>query len=151
MAEMLGEFFRSANTTLTHAHNSSEALTYFRKHTADLVLLDLGLPGLNGLQLLTELKSSPRTSEIPVVILSGRSTPPEIVRGLELGARDYVTKPFDGVELRARVNAVLAARQEITHLKISNAAISEERDEAVKALKRKAEFLANMSNDSALE
>ena len=147
MAEMLGEFLRSANTTLTHAHNSSEALTYFRKHTADLVLLDLGLPGLNGLQLLTELKSSPRTSEIPVVILSGRSTPPEIVRGLELGARDYVTKPFDGVELRARVNAVLAARQEITHLKISNAAISEERDEAVKALKRKAEFLANMSHE----
>ena len=147
MAEMLGEFFRSANTTLTHAHNSSEALTYFREQTADLVLLDLGLPGLNGLQLLAELKSSPRTSEIPVVILSGRSTPPDIVRGLELGARDYVTKPFDGVELRARVNAVLAARQEITHLKTNNTALTEERDEAVKALKRKAEFLANMSHE----
>ncbi len=147
MAEMLGEFFRSANTTLTHAHNSSEALTYFREHTADLVLLDLGLPGLNGLQLLTELKSSPRTSEIPVVILSGRSTPPEIVRGLELGARDYVTKPFDGVELRARVNAVLASRHELTHLKATNSALTEERDEAVKALKRKAEFLANMSHE----
>ena len=147
MAEMLGEFFRSANTTLTHAHNSSEALSYLRENTADLILLDLGLPGLNGLQLLTELKSSPRTSEIPVVILSGRSTPPEIVRGLELGARDYVTKPFDGVELRARVNAVLASRHELNHLKATNAALTEERDEAVKALKLKAEFLANMSHE----
>ncbi|KAB2653828.1 MAG: response regulator [Verrucomicrobia bacterium] len=147
MAEMLGEFFRSANTTLTHAHNCSEALSYFREQTADLVLLDLGLPGLNGLQLLTELKSSPRTSDIPVVILSGRSSPPEIVRGLELGARDYVTKPFDGVELRARVNAVLASRQELNYLKTANATITEERDEAVQALKRKAEFLANMSHE----
>ena len=147
MAEMLGEFFRAANISLTHAPNSAEALSYLHDHTPDLVLLDLGLPGLNGFQFLTELKGSARTSDIPVIILSGRSSPPEIVHGLELGARDYVTKPFDGVELHARVNAVLAARRELAQVKSTNVALAEERDEAVKALKRKAEFLANMSHE----
>ena len=147
MAEMLGHFFKAANISTTHAHNSSEALSYLRDNTVDLVLLDLGLPGLNGLQLLAELKSNPKTKDIPAVILSGRSTPAEVVRGLELGARDYVTKPFDGVELRARVNAVLVAKQELNQLKAANAALTEERDEAVKALKLKAEFLANMSHE----
>ena len=147
MAEMLSDFFRAANINLTHAPNASEALSFFRDKTADLVLMDLGLPGLNGLQLLNELKSSPATRDIPVVILSGRSTPAEVVRGLELGACDYVTKPFDGVELRTRVSAVLASRQELRQARSTLVTLTEERDEAVKALKRKAEFLANMSHE----
>jgi CheY-like chemotaxis protein/HPt (histidine-containing phosphotransfer) domain-containing protein len=147
MAEMLGEFFKAANISLTHAPNASEALTYFRNNSADLILMDLGLPGLNGLQLLSELKSSAVTRHIPVVILSGRSTPAEVVRGLELGACDYVTKPFDGVELRTRVKRVLTEHKELIQAKQYISTLTNDRDESIKALKRKAEFLANMSHE----
>ena len=70
----------------------------------DLVVLDLMLPGMDGLDVCREIR---RTSRIPIVMLSARDDITDVVSGLELGADDYVTKPFDGRELAARIRALL--------------------------------------------
>ena len=70
----------------------------------DLMVLDLGLPDVNGIDLLTDIRSF---SSVPVVILTARSDEAERVKGLMLGADDYVTKPFSHLELMARMHAVL--------------------------------------------
>jgi two-component system, OmpR family, alkaline phosphatase synthesis response regulator PhoP len=73
----------------------------------DLVLVDLMMPGIDGLEVCRRLRSDNRTNAIPVVILTAKSGEPDRVVGLELGADDYVTKPFSPRELAARVKAVL--------------------------------------------
>ena len=73
----------------------------------DLVLLDLMLPGLDGFQVCSQLKSDPKTRDIPVVMLTARGTENDIVRGLEMGADDYITKPFSPKVLVARIGAAL--------------------------------------------
>ncbi len=73
----------------------------------DLILLDVDLPGVNGFEVCHRLKTGDKTREIPIILLTGATQSEEKLRGLELGAMDYITKPFDDVELRARVWAAL--------------------------------------------
>ena len=75
--------------------------------TPDLLLLDIMLPGKDGLQLLSEWKARPSTSAIPCIILSAMGEELDKVRGLEMGAEDYITKPFGVLELQARVKTAL--------------------------------------------
>ncbi|HXZ85005.1 MAG TPA: response regulator, partial [Myxococcota bacterium] len=77
----------------------------------DLVLLDIGLPNVDGFEVCRRLKEHPATRGIPVIFLTGTADTESKVRGLDLGAVDYVTKPFDQVELRARVRAALRAKR----------------------------------------
>lgn len=78
--------------------------------TPDLILLDVDLPGTDGFAVCKCLKDNPETMGVPVIFLTGASSTEEKIRGLELGAVDYVTKPFDPAELRARVRASLRMR-----------------------------------------
>src|SRR5579872_2383143 len=78
-----------------------------REVRPDLILLDVDLPGVDGFEICQRLKADPVTSQIPVVFLTGAASTEEKLRGLEMGATDYVTKPFDPAELRARVRASL--------------------------------------------
>ncbi len=77
----------------------------------DLILLDIGLSGIDGYEVCRKLKEHPTTRNIPVIFLTGETTTDAKVRGLDLGAVDYVTKPFDQVELRARVRAALRTKR----------------------------------------
>ncbi len=77
----------------------------------DLILLDLEMPDMNGLDVCRILKADPELCMIPVLFLSGSGTPGDKVRGLDLGAVDYITKPFDDFELRARVRAAIRTKQ----------------------------------------
>lgn len=86
------------------AHEGHEALRLARDERPDLVILDLMLPGLDGLDVCRELR---RESTVPIIMLTARDEEVERVVGLELGADDYVTKPFSVRELMARVRAVL--------------------------------------------
>jgi two-component system phosphate regulon response regulator PhoB len=93
------------------ASTGEEGLELARAKMPDLVVLDLMLPGLDGLDVCKMLKSTPQTQKIPVVMLTARGEEPDIVAGLELGAEDYVTKPFSPRVLVARIRAVLRRRE----------------------------------------
>lgn len=91
------------------AHDGESGLQQARARRPDLILLDLMLPRLNGFEVLKALRTErPR---VPAIVLSVRDAEPDIVRGLELGAEDYVTKPFSLAELLARIKTVLRRQQ----------------------------------------
>jgi two-component system alkaline phosphatase synthesis response regulator PhoP len=89
------------------ASSGEEALRLVRSEIPDLVVLDLMLPGIDGLEVTRRLKSDPNTKHLPIVMLTAKGEEADIVTGLELGADDYVTKPFSPRILVARVRAVL--------------------------------------------
>lgn len=90
------------------AVSSGEAAAYeIKRHRPDLVLLDLMLPGMDGLEVCRRLKQEATTARIPIVMVTAKGEEADVVAGLELGAHDYVTKPFSPRVLLARVRAVL--------------------------------------------
>jgi two-component system phosphate regulon response regulator PhoB len=92
------------------AETGEDALRKARSGSPDLVLLDLMLPGMDGLDVCRALKRDPSTAQIAIVMLTAKGEEADIVAGLELGADDYVTKPFSPRVLLARVRAVLRRR-----------------------------------------
>jgi two-component system phosphate regulon response regulator PhoB len=92
---------------VTCAGSGEEALSQVRGKTPDLVLLDLMLPGLDGLEVCKAIKNDPATRDLPVIMLTAKGEEADIVAGLELGADDYITKPFSPRVMTARVKAVL--------------------------------------------
>ena len=99
----------------------------------DLIILDLMLPGIDGLEVCKRLKNDPKTQQIPLVMLTAKGEEADIVTGLELGADDYVTKPFSGKVLVARVRRLLRRQQdsagERTVVKVHDLAIDPDRYE----------------------
>lgn len=89
------------------ANNGRKGLELIKQELPDLVILDLMLPELDGLSVCKQLRSDPQTKSIPIIILTAKSEEADRVLGLEMGADDYVTKPFSPRELVARVRAVL--------------------------------------------
>lgn len=92
------------------ATTGEEAWKILKDNRIDLLVLDLMLPGMDGLELTRRLKNGPQTQKIPIIMLSAKGEEADIVTGLELGADDYVTKPFSPRVLIARVRAVLRRR-----------------------------------------
>jgi len=90
-----------------------DALTRVRSHGYELVVLDLMLPGINGLDVFRAMKTDPKTARIPVLMLTARADDVDVVTGLELGADDYVTKPFSPRVLTARIRALLRRFEEV--------------------------------------
>jgi phosphate regulon transcriptional regulator PhoB len=104
------------------AADGEEALAIIRETRFDLIVLDLMLPGLHGMELCRILRSNPKTAHVPIIMLTARGDETDKVRGLETGADDYMTKPFSPKELVARVKAILrrsgerAAQEKTIHL-----------------------------------
>jgi len=94
-----------------------EGLAYLKSGKADLVILDIGLPDMNGFDVLKEIRKS---SQIPVLFLTARSDEIDRILGLELGADDYVSKPFSPRELAARVKAVLRRSSDSDNAKVNS-------------------------------
>lgn len=88
-------------------HNGRDFLSYIESVTPDLAVLDIMLPGIDGLEICRMLKSKNSTSNIPIIMLTAKATEADVVVGLELGADDYVVKPFSPREFVARVKTVL--------------------------------------------
>ena len=98
------------------AGGGREALDRAAASPPDLMLLDVMMPEIDGLTVLRRLRSDPGTSSIPVIVLTARSLAEDRVKGLDLGADDYITKPFDLEELIARVRTVLRRSQQMRDL-----------------------------------
>jgi two-component system phosphate regulon response regulator PhoB len=93
--------------TVTTAATGEEALRKVRTKTPDLMILDLMLPGVDGLNVCKQLKADPKTEYLPIIMLTAKGGEADIVTGLELGADDYITKPFSPKVLVARVRRSL--------------------------------------------
>jgi CheY-like chemotaxis protein len=147
MPEVLAGLLQEANIALSHAASGADALRLARDTRVDLVLLDLGLPDMTGFELLQLLKQSPETQNIPVIVLTAWNSTKDKLRGFELGAADYLTKPFESAELSARVCAALRAKRLQDELTQTNRELIAAREAAETAVRAKAEFLANMSHE----
>jgi CheY-like chemotaxis protein len=132
---------------LTLAQNGREALETASEQAFDLILLDLGLPGMDGFEVLQQLKGQPASQQIPVIVLTAKNSTADKLRGFELGAVDYVTKPFELVELRARVHSTLRMQRLQRELVKANHNLDAARHAAEETARSKAEFLANMSHE----
>ena len=95
---------RWPDAELVDAPDGATALSTFESEEPDVVILDLGLPDMNGLEVCRKIRE---TSEVPILILTARGGELNKVQGLEMGADDYITKPFSHLELLARIKAVL--------------------------------------------
>jgi two-component system phosphate regulon response regulator PhoB len=100
----LHHYFERSGYRVTEAADGPSSLRAVFQHSADLVILDLGLPGVGGPEVLAKIR---RHSAVPVIVCSGRDSEEERIRMLNLGADDFVVKPFSFAELEARVRAVL--------------------------------------------
>ena len=106
LLHLLERELASASHRVLVASSGAEALERVRRHRPTLVLLDVNLPDIDGIEVLRRLKQSPATERTAVVLLSGRAGEGDRIAGLELGADDYVAKPFSLRELLLRVQAV---------------------------------------------
>ncbi|MBU1244826.1 response regulator [Myxococcota bacterium] len=105
--ELLREYLEISGFEVDEADNGKTALAGLRGRPADLVILDLQMPVMDGFSTLKALQEQPGTATIPVLMLTSHDRPNLKVKGLELGAEDYITKPFHQAELLARVKAAL--------------------------------------------
>jgi len=110
-AEMLRLVFSEAKYSVEVAFRGTDALDHTRRQIPDLIILDIVLPGMNGYSVCRELRTTTRTSHIPIIFLTQKDERGDRIAGLELGADDYITKPFDIEELKLRVKNAIQGHQ----------------------------------------
>jgi CheY-like chemotaxis protein len=119
--EMLCRRLNKHGYATTEAANGAEALERVREERFDLVLCDIMMPGVDGFTVLQEMKADPALAAVPVIMISAVDETASIARCIEMGAEDYLHKPYDPVLLRARINACLDKRrlrdQELDYLR----------------------------------
>jgi phosphate regulon transcriptional regulator PhoB len=107
LVELISYNFKKEGFNVDSAMDGETALSKIKKGRYDLVVLDLMLPGIQGMELCRILRSDPKTETLPIIMLTAKGEEVDKILGLEMGADDYITKPFSPRELVARVKAVL--------------------------------------------
>ena len=107
LVELVSYNLKKEGFKVSSASTGEDALEKVRKSEYDLIILDLMLPGIQGVELCRMLRNSPKTETIPIIMLTAKGEVADKIRGLETGADDHMTKPFSPKELVARVNTVL--------------------------------------------
>ncbi len=120
--QVVASHLRNEEYELLFATDGHSALDVVAEGRVDLILLDVMMPGLNGFETCRDIKKRPETAEIPVIFLTAKADTESIVNGFEAGGVDYITKPFNGPELLARVRTQLRLRQDAAALRNAMAA-----------------------------
>jgi DNA-binding response OmpR family regulator len=107
IAQLIGHYLEKGGHAVEFLSSGAAVMPALRRRPPDLVVLDLMLPELDGLMICQAMRSDPQTAAIPVIMVTARGDEADRITGLELGADDYVTKPFSPKELAARVTALL--------------------------------------------
>lgn len=107
LVELVTYHLKKEGFIVDSAFDGETALKKIRKGKYDLIILDLMLPGIQGMELCRILRNDPKTSSLPIIMLTAKGEEVDKILGLEIGADDYITKPFSPRELAARVKAVL--------------------------------------------
>lgn len=105
--DTLGRVLEREAFDVTLANAASEALIHLEKRVPDVLILDIIMPGMDGVTLCRQLRRDPRFMSLPILFLTAKGSTDDIVDGLDAGADDYVIKPFELAELRARIHALL--------------------------------------------
>lgn len=105
--QLLEVNFEMEGFIVLRAEDGEQGLAVAKEHRPDVVVSDVMMPKMSGLELVRALKGSPETRSIPVILLSAKAQGADVRQGLEAGADDYVTKPFEPLDLIDRVSAVL--------------------------------------------
>ena len=109
--QALGTILQEEECQFAFATSGRQALSIIHEVHPDLILLDVVMPGLNGFEVCKILKDSPEVKDIPVIFLTAKTASEDIIKGFRLGAVDYVTKPFNFIELLARVHTHLELKK----------------------------------------
>ncbi|MFN3408687.1 MAG: response regulator [Limisphaerales bacterium] len=147
LPDVLAGLLGGDGVQLDAAATAAAAWERLRQTRYDLVLLDLGLPDAHGFDFLLRLKHSAHGPHLPVIVITAANATADKVRGFELGAVDYLTKPFEAAELRARIRCTLRTKQLQDQLTRANEELTAARIAAEANGRAKAEFLANMSHE----
>jgi DNA-binding response OmpR family regulator len=111
LCSMLEFYFENLEYVVHVARRGAAAVRIALDTTPDVILLDVGLPDSDGFTVARALRADRYTQHIPIIFLTGRGEPPDRVEALEIGADDFIAKPFDAQELRLRVERVLKAKR----------------------------------------
>jgi len=158
--QVLYEIF-SRDHEVFMATSGSQALEVCRTNPPDIILLDVIMPGMDGLQVCERLKADPANSDIPIIFVTAQNSPDDEARGLDAGAVDFITKPVNSVIVRARVHSHLTLKKQADQLRIlnnrlthlsdvlehKNSELSEAFTAANAATAAKSQFLASMSHE----
>jgi|JI10StandDraft_1071094.scaffolds.fasta_scaffold02069_7 DNA-binding response OmpR family regulator len=128
--KIINQYLTDDGYVVHSAANAAEARDFFSQKVPDLILLDMVLPDIDGLALMTEFHGKAKT---PIIVVSGRSDATDRIIGLEMGADDYLTKPFHMRELSARIKSVLRRAEERSTVKDAGAAQQDEKADQVLA------------------
>jgi len=138
--KMLGNILKEKPYRQALAQNGAEALDFVKKKRPDIILLDIMMPDMNGFEVCQKLKQDAELSEIPVIFLTAKTEKKDVIKGLEQGAVDYVTKPFNSQELITRVSTHL-------ELKAAKEALTEKVEELKQANATKDKFFSIIAHD----
>lgn len=145
--QVVGSILDQEGYATTFAISGQQALDRIGFANPDLILLDLMMPDMDSLELCDRIKKNPDTADIPIIFLTASYAHNHVIRAFELGAVDYVTKPFNSPELLARVRTHLELKHTRDRLTKTLGELTEARDNALEAAKVKSQFLANMSHE----
>src|SRR5918999_1708510 len=134
--DLLEQELAEYDYVLERAGDGTEAVEKTETFRPDVILLDFMMPKMNGLEVVKRLRGSEQHKSIPVILLTAKATQEDKVAGLDAGADDYVTKPFDSFELLARVRAMLRIKQMHDTLEEWNRSLADKVSEQVTELQR---------------
>jgi DNA-binding response OmpR family regulator len=113
IGSLLEHYLKKAGFLPTLVASGRDVIPHIKRDTPDLIVLDLMLPGLDGLQLCRTIRADTNTAAIPIIMLTAKGEESDRIAGLELGADDYITKPFSPNEVIARIKALLRRSQRV--------------------------------------
>lgn len=148
--QVLSNFLKEAGFQIRIARNGEQAIETVKYELPDLILLDVMMPGLNGFQVCQQLKTEPSTQDIPVIFMTALDESVDKVKGLNMGAVDYITKPFQQQEVLARIKIHIKIYWLTKKLETQNQLLQQEiqsRKKAENANEAKSKFLAQMSHE----
>jgi len=156
--QVLGKFLQNEKYELEFAINGSAALEWLEIKPFDLILLDINMPGIDGFEVCRKIRSNHKLDKMPVIFLTAETFRESVLKGFEIGAQDYITKPFDSRELIMRVKTHISIKNQMEQLENLNQSLEEkvlERTSELNKAKEKAEesdrlktaFLVNISHE----
>lgn len=133
--QVLGKLLKENKYEIEFTTNGEAALEWLNTRQFDLILLDINMPGMNGFEVCRKIRSNPAMNNVPVIFLSSDTERESILKGFELGAQDYISKPFDSRELLVRVRTHLALKDSLEKLEKLNKSLEEKVTERTLQLK----------------